>query len=434
MAWTITKETLQQENIQLKQTMTNLQDKRISNTMGTDCSVVSSDTSSSLPTVDMTTGSGAEMCKLQKENIRLREKITSLQQSMFTHALGSECSDATSETSSTLSEVANGFKHFNCKQDPCVIVSPTTDTEAHLFDTVQNKNYKILQQIGKGAFGTVYEISTKNKTKYALKVSKLNNTTAEREDDMVSFLMQHRHPNIVHFYTKYLNQVGLDRQLHILMPCKSHDLRYVLENLQCAGLYMKKCVHKHICWQIVNGLDFIHSHHICHRDLKPENVLIDLKTTQVVLCDFGSAKFLNTDKGSQTYICSRYYRAPELILDRNMYTTAIDTWSFACIFIECCIRRVLFMQKTNVDMFVAQVRIMGPVSQDDVDDMQSSCTDALQIPQFPNRVSKFEYLFKKRNFGTSYKELVCKMLVFNPLKRLTSGSILESPYWEQNES
>lgn len=51
------------------------------------------------------------------------------------------------------------------------------------------------------------------------------------------------------------------------------------------------------------------------------------ETQQLKLCDFGSAKALVTGEPNVAYICSRYYRAPELIFGSTDYTTAIDVWS-----------------------------------------------------------------------------------------------------------
>lgn len=59
---------------------------------------------------------------------------------------------------------------------------------------------------------------------------------------------------------------------------------------------------------------------ICHRDIKPQNLLIDTETAVLKLCDFGSAKYLVRGEPNVSYICSRYYRAPELIFGATNYT------------------------------------------------------------------------------------------------------------------
>jgi len=86
-------------------------------------------------------------------------------------------------------------------------------------------------------------------------------------------------------------------------------------------------------YQMFRALAYLDGVGICHRDIKPSNVLCNPATHQVLFCDFGSAKklqkstFLTTAEANVAYICSRYYRAPELIIGATFYTNAIDVWS-----------------------------------------------------------------------------------------------------------
>ena len=78
-------------------------------------------------------------------------------------------------------------------------------------------------------------------------------------------------------------------------------------------------------YQLFRSLAYIHSQGICHRDIKPQNLLLDPVTGILKLCDFGSAKILVPNEPNVSYICSRYYRAPELIFGATNYTTKIGT-------------------------------------------------------------------------------------------------------------
>lgn len=80
-------------------------------------------------------------------------------------------------------------------------------------------------------------------------------------------------------------------------------------------------------YQLSRALSHIHALGICHRDIKPQNLLINPENQQLKLCDFGSAKALVKGEPNVSYICSRYYRAPELIFGSTDYSTAIDIWS-----------------------------------------------------------------------------------------------------------
>lgn len=76
-------------------------------------------------------------------------------------------------------------------------------------------------------------------------------------------------------------------------------------------------------YQLFRSLAYIHSLGICHRDIKPQNLLLNPETGVLKLCDFGSAKTLIKGEPNVSYICSRYYRAPELIFGAIDYTTKI---------------------------------------------------------------------------------------------------------------
>lgn len=81
-------------------------------------------------------------------------------------------------------------------------------------------------------------------------------------------------------------------------------------------------------YQLFRSLAYIHSLGICHRDIKPQNLLLDPDTGILKLCDFGSAKHLVKGEPNVSYICSRYYRAPELIFGAIDYTTKIGKLEF----------------------------------------------------------------------------------------------------------
>lgn len=87
-------------------------------------------------------------------------------------------------------------------------------------------------------------------------------------------------------------------------------------------------------YQLFRSLAYIHSQGICHRDIKPQNLLLDPATGILKLCDFGSAKILIENEPNVSYICSRYYRAPELIFGATNYTTKIGTYPFLSLHIH----------------------------------------------------------------------------------------------------
>lgn len=82
------------------------------------------------------------------------------------------------------------------------------------------------------------------------------------------------------------------------------------------------------------------------------------------LCDFGSAKCLVEGEKNISYICSRYYRAPELIFGAVSYTNQVDVWSAACVIAEMVINKPIFEGENSTDQLAKIMRIIGTPSPD----------------------------------------------------------------------
>ena len=152
-----------------------------------------------------------------------------------------------------------------------------------------------------------------------------------------------RHPNIVElkaFYYSNGERVCVAKSFsHQLLTAKHLQkdevylnliLEFVPETVYRASRYFNKMKTvmpilevKLYIYQLFRSLAYIHSQGICHRDIKPQNLLLDPATGVLKLCDFGSAKILVENEPNVSYICSRYYRAPELIFGATNYTTKI---------------------------------------------------------------------------------------------------------------
>jgi glycogen synthase kinase 3 beta len=123
---------------------------------------------------------------------------------------------------------------------------------------------------------------------------------------------------------------------------------------------------KLLSFQIFRGLNSIHQMGIAHRDIKPHNILYRGK--KAAICDFGSAKIL-THEPNLPYICSRCYRAPELIFGATHYTAMIDIWSVGCILLEMIQGCPLFMGESSIDHLIEIIKVLGTPTKSQVIDM-----------------------------------------------------------------
>lgn len=114
---------------------------------------------------------------------------------------------------------------------------------------------------------------------------------------------------------------------------------------------------KKITLQLFQSLKVLESCGIIHCDLKPENVLMmNLTRPGIKLIDFGSSCYGN--KRLYTYIQSRFYRAPEIILGIP-YTTAIDVWSLGCILTELYTGIPIFPGENEGDQLSCMIEVLG---------------------------------------------------------------------------
>lgn len=117
---------------------------------------------------------------------------------------------------------------------------------------------------------------------------------------------------------------------------------------------------KKISYQTLKCLSFLVENNIIHCDLKPENILLLSPTsTSVKVIDFGSSCFLN--HRMYTYIQSRFYRAPEIVLGIP-YTPAIDIWSFGCILVELYTGLPIFPAENEKDLISCVTEVIGEPS------------------------------------------------------------------------
>ncbi|XDV15589.1 hypothetical protein PO909_015640 [Leuciscus waleckii] len=168
-------------------------------------------------------------------------------------------------------------------------------------------------------------------------------------------------------------------------------------------------------YQLFRSLAYIHSYGICHRDIKPQNLLLDPETAVLKLCDFGSAKQLVRGEPNVSYICSRYYRAPELIFGATDYTSSIDIWSAGCVLAELLLGQPIFPGDSGVDQLVEIIKVLGTPTREQIREMNPNYTE-FKFPQI--KAHPWTKVFRPRTPPEAIA-LCSRLLEYTPTARFT---------------
>jgi glycogen synthase kinase 3 beta len=179
------------------------------------------------------------------------------------------------------------------------------------------------------------------------------------------------HPCVVEmknaFFTK--GEKKNEDYLNIVMEFVPDSVQRTLKVLKKQGKFIPEILIKVYSYQLLRALAYIHSMGICHRDIKPSNLLVDPKTHNLKLADFGSAKRLVSGDFNCSYITSRHYRAPELIFGATGYSHAIDIWSAGCTIAELFLGEPLFQGESGIDQLVEIIKVLGTPTRDQIHSM-----------------------------------------------------------------
>lgn len=292
-------------------------------------------------------------------------------------------------------------------------------------DQLETIQYTESQMVGKGSFGTVFQTQLLPSNEIAAIKRVLQDKRFKNRELQIMKLVHHR--NIVDLkYYFYTNNDKNDLFLNLIVEFVPETLYkasyyYVSKRLSMPALEVKLYT-----YQMFRALNYIHSQGICHRDIKPQNLLINAETGVLKLCDFGSAKILNPAEPNVSYICSRYYRAPELIFGATNYTTKIDVWSAACVMAELIVGQPLFPGDSGVDQLVEIIKILGTPTREQIKCMNPNYTE-YKFPQIkPIPLSK---IFKK--MPTNCISFLAKILEFSPIQRISCMEAMADPYFDE---
>lgn len=243
--------------------------------------------------------------------------------------------------------------------------------------SLELRTYQPQRILGQGSFGRVYQakvLETGDTVAIkSIQVVGLSEITWRHHDGKldgnkdreVQILKElNGHPNIVCLKGAFLSGVGTKyANLNLVMEFMSDTLQRVVKHYNQLNKRMEQYYVKLYQYQLLRGLAWMHTKCIMHVDIKPQNLLLDGGTHALKICDFGTAKRVNLGMTQAiAYACSRYYRAPELILGMMEYTTSVDIWSAGCVFAELMLGQPLFTGLDGIDHFVEMVKVLGTPS------------------------------------------------------------------------
>ncbi|CAB3262133.1 unnamed protein product [Arctia plantaginis] len=294
------------------------------------------------------------------------------------------------------------------------------------------KKYEELNVIGTGAYGTVYkardlhnggQIVAMKKVKVALTEDGIPLSTL-REIALLRQLEAYRHANIVRLLDVCHGGQLMERDQQLVLFLVFEHVDQDLES------YLKKAPGplsenriRSMSYDILSGIDFLHSHRIVHRDLKPHNLLVT-STGRVKLADFGLAKTYDTEMKLTSVVVTLWYRPPEVLLGVS-YNTAVDVWSAGCVLAQLHTRKPLLPGSSDSHQLSSIFRLIGRPSREEWPENASVMLDS--FPAY--KPMDLQEIIPR--IHPHALEIIKGMLVFDPAKRLTALDCLEHPYFTE---
>ncbi len=259
------------------------------------------------------------------------------------------------------------------------------------------KKYSTKETIGKGTFSIVkLGINLETKEKVAIKILEkkkiINKDDLERVEREIEILKNFQNLNIIK-----INEIFETESNHffIMEYCENGELfNYIVKKQR-----LDDKESSYFYYQLINGLEYIHSKNVVHRDLKPENLLL-VKGNILKIIDFGLSNYFDGKNLLSTPCGSPCYASPEMVSGNNYNGFCIDVWSTGIILYAMICGYLPFEDSDN-DILFKKI---------------SKC----QI-NYPNAISKYA------------KNLMKKIIVPDPQKRIKINEIKLHPFYLQGK-
>ncbi|KAF4367536.1 hypothetical protein CsatB_024857 [Cannabis sativa] len=215
------------------------------------------------------------------------------------------------------------------------------------------ERYTILEELGDGTCGTVYK-AIDSRTHEIVAVKKMKRKFYFWEEYWrlreIKVLRRLSHPNIIK-----LNEVVRENdEVFLIFEYMNLNLYQMMRDRQRP--FSEDEIRSFIA-QVLHGLDHIHRNRYFHRDLKPENLLVT--NDLIKIADFGLAREVSSMPPYTEYVSTRWYRAPEVLLQSKTYTPAVDMWAVGAILAELFTFSPIFPGESEIDQLFKICCVLG---------------------------------------------------------------------------
>ncbi|XP_077495198.1 p38b MAP kinase isoform X12 [Amblyomma americanum] len=284
--------------------------------------------------------------------------------------------------------------------------------------------YTNLSPIGVGAYGQVCSALDKER-KHKVAIKKLSRPFqsaihAKRTYRELRLLKHMDHENVIGLLDVFTPSTTLEdfHDVYLVNHLMGSDLNNIIRTQRLSDDHVQFLV-----YQILRGLKYIHSAGIIHRDLKPSNIAVN-EDCELKILDFGLARHAEVEMTG--YVATRWYRAPEIMLNWMHYNQTVDIWSVGCIMAELITGKTLFPGNDHIDQLMHIMSVTG--TPDDSLLMKMTSEEARNyIRSLP--------VMRKKNFAEVFQganekaiDLLERMLELDADKRPTATEALAHPY------